>query len=300
MKITKWITTSIAMLALSPVYAGTLILDSTIPLSDTLAAASSNFHPQGLGYDTGTGELLFIQQGSHPIYSTDLSGNITGSRTIGFNHATSVAGDADGYYFSDYTANTNGLDLYSIDKLPADPAVAISTEIAAYGGYPIDVRGGMIYRTENSTNYDWSNLDQIRISSLSSVDSFSTVDLATGNGIGDIAVDAACNAAWVIDYSDSASLRQFDLATGTELESVALNLDGLTAGITYADNKLYYYDWNSGTGSTLSVYSMLDFPCNNLSLETESVPGLSVWGLAIAVLLLGGIGFTRARRINHS
>ena len=43
----------------------------------------------------------------------------------------------------------------------------------------------------------------------------------------------------MIDYTASATLRRFDLTTGNELDSFALGIDGLTAGLTYANDKLY-------------------------------------------------------------
>lgn len=274
-----------------------LNLEYSVNLDDSLADPSSNFHPQGLGYDTATNELLYMQQSSSTIFRTDLNGNVTGSRAIGYNHTTSVAGDGSAYYFSDYTTNSSGLDLFAIDKTPPNAAVSISAETAAYGGYPIDVRGGNVYRTENSNDYDWGNLTQLRVSSLGSVDSFSTVTLAAPSGIGDIAVDAVCNAVWVLDYSVSASLRQFDLTTGSELNSFALGLEGETAGITYANDMLYYYDWNSGSGSTLTAYSMSGFTCNAGPDEVSSVPvpTMPLYGLVMSMLGLLWVGVRRLR-----
>ncbi len=299
MIITKTTTmTSIAIVVLSALsglaYGQTLTLDYTVPLDNTLADPNSNFSPQGLGYDTSSGELLYMQQSSNTIFRTDLNGVITGSRVIGFNHTTSVAGDGVYYYFSDYTANNSGLDLFRIDVSPPNSATSISAEVAAYGGYPIDVRQGNVYRTENTVSYDWSSLSQIRISSLGSVDTFTTLNLATTNGIGDIAVDVACNVVWVIDYSATASLRQFDLVTGSELANFPLGLDGLTAGLTFANNKLYYYDWNNGSGSTLSAYSISGSICGGMS--ATPVPTISAYGLALIALGLLLVASRRLRK----
>jgi hypothetical protein len=148
------------------------------------------------------------------------------------------------------------------------------------------VRDGTLYRTNISTTYNWANLNQIRISSLATPDAgIQTVTLATGAGIGDIAVDKARNNVWMIDYTASATLRRFDLATGDELDSFGLGLDGLTAGLTYANDKLYYYDWNSGSGSALSVFALAGF--------TE-VPEAGT--LAIFCLGLAGLGYARRKR----
>jgi hypothetical protein len=269
----------------SSAMAGTLTLENTFALSNQLADSSSNFHPQGLGYDTSANELLYMQQSTNTIFRTNLSGTITGSRALSPNrhHTTSVAGDGANYYVSDYTSNTSGPDLYRVDKTTC-AAVNMSTDVAAFGGYPIDVRDGNLYRTETSTTYNWSNLNQIRISAVATPDSgVQTVTLATGAGIGDIAVDSARNNVWVIDYAASATLRRFDLATGNELDSFALGLDGLDAGLTYANDKLYYYDWVSGSGSTLSVFALSGF--------TE-VPEAS----ALAIFCIGFAGMAYARR----
>ena len=92
----------------------------------------------------------------------------------------------------------------------------------------------------------------------------------------------------MIDYTASATLHRFDLTTGNELDSFALGIDGLTAGLTYAgltyaNDKLYYYDWVSGSGSTLSVFALSGF--------TE-VPEAS----ALAIFCIGFAGMAYARR----
>jgi len=260
-----------------------LTFEATYALANQLADPNSNFNPQGLGYDTGSNELLFMQQSAQTIYRTDLTGTITGSRAVGYNHTTSVAGDGTNYYFSDYTGNSGGLDVFAIGKASGS-AAALSSEIAGYGGYPIDVRAGNLYRTEASTGYGYGNLDELRISSLAAPDTIlQTLTLAGSVGIGDIAVDEAGGSVWTIDYLASAAIRRFDLATGALLETHLLGLDGLTAGITYADNKLYYYDWQNGSGSTLSVYAI-----------PASVPEAASFGLL--ALGLAGLGLAARRR----
>lgn len=277
----------LALVTVGPAAAGTLTLENTFSLSNQLADSSSNFHPQGLGYDTSTNELLYMQQSSGTIFRTNLSGTITGSVTTNqfLNHTTSVAGDAANYYVSDYTGNSSYLDVHNVNKTTGAVST-LSSEVAAYGGYPIDVRDGNLYRTNVSTSYNWSNLNQIRISSLATPDTgIQTVTLATGAGIGDIAVDSARDNVWVIDYAASATLRRFDLATGSELDSFALGLDGLTGGLTYANDKLYYYDWVSGSGSTLSVFALSGFT------EVPEVGTLAIFGIGLA-----GLAYIRRRR----
>jgi hypothetical protein len=145
---------------------------SAFGLSNQLADPASNVHPQGLGYDTYANELLYMQQSTNTIFRTNLSGTTTGSRALSSNrnHATSVAGDGANYYVSDYTSNISGSDIYPVDKTTG-VAVNMSTDVAAFGGSPIDVRDGNLYRTETSTTYNGSNLKQIRISAVATPDS---------------------------------------------------------------------------------------------------------------------------------
>ena len=249
--------------------AATITLQSTVPLAPQLEAANTNFAPQGLGYDPTTNELLFIQQGTNTIYRTDLSGTIVGTRSIGpinispfgvaptAHHTTSVAADASNYYFTDYTCNSSCTDLYSIGK-SSGSALAISAEIAAYGGYPIDVRNGFLYRTNVSTNYDYSNLNQLRVSAVGAPDAILTTIVLQGSpSIADFSVDHVGMSIWTLDYSPSASIRRFDLTTGAALDTFSVGVDGMTGGLTFANGSLYYYDWVNGS-STLSTFAITD------------------------------------------
>ncbi|SFH68632.1 VPLPA-CTERM sorting domain-containing protein [Albimonas pacifica] len=258
--------------------ATTLDFVASYGLDAALSAGGSNFHPQGLGYDEATGELLFAQQGVGTIHATDLTGAIQSARSTGYSHTTSVAADGTRYFFSDYTANSSGLDVLAMDKAAGSPA-GFSSETAAFGGYPIDVRDGTLYRTESSGGYSWGALTQIRISSLATPDVIDrVVTLDTSLGLGDIAIDLDHNAVWALDYAGSASIRRFDLTTGLQLAAFDLGLDGLDAGLTYADGRLYHYDWIGGSGSTLSVYGIaataVPLPASGLLLAA----GLGVAG----------------------
>ncbi len=278
--------------------AATVSLTNTYALGNALAVGNSNFNPQGMGYDSSANELLFIQQSANNIVRTDLTGQVLGTRTIGAipaygsttaNHTTSVAADAGHYYFSDYTGNSTALDLYSIGKA-AGAAVALSNEIAAYGGYPIDVRNGLLYRTNITTGYSNSNLNQIRISAIGAPDiTTTTLSLGGGLGIADFAVDTDHGAIWVLDYVAGASVRRYDLTSGALQETYALGLDGLTAGMTYANNMLYYYDWNSGSGSSLRTYAIAGLA----SVNPSNVPEPTSLALVGAALALAGVSARR-------
>lgn len=260
---------ALAVLAALPqaASAGALTLNNTYTLGATLSASSSNYHPQGMGFDEAANELIFAQQGGNSIVRTNLAGTVLGTRTIGTipytasftagtaNHVVSVAADAGNYYFSDYTANGNGRDLYKLGKTTG-AATVVGNETAAYGGTPIDVRAGQLYRTEATTGYSNSTLHNIRVSSLAAPDTITKTLTLTGAGIADFAVDTSHNSIWVLDYLASASIRRFDLGTGALLETFGLGLEGLDAGLTYGNGQLFYYDWRSGGGSSLKVFDI--------------------------------------------
>ncbi|WP_412971690.1 hypothetical protein [Glaciecola sp. MF2-115] len=256
-KIKTILMTSVALLSLSGAANAALInLDNTYTLAPNFSSPRGNFHPQGLGYDTASGELLYMQQNVRRIDRSDIFGVFTGSTSIDFSHGTSVAADSTNYYYSNYTSNANGPDLYSKNKITG-VRTQISSDVLAYGGYPIDVRDGKMYRSEYSTTYSWANLSSIRISNLSTIDSIDqTVTLDTLFGIADFGIDSVNNEAWVLDYNANAAIRRFDLTTGALLDVFAVGVDGLDAGLTYANGKLYVYDWVENGPSTLRSYSV--------------------------------------------
>ena len=141
-------------LAISIASAGTPVLEHTYALGAELSHPKNNFYPQGLGVDAATSELLFAQQGSQVIVRTNLAGTVLGTVDLSgnINYTTSVAASADRYYYSDYTSNTGGPDLWSFPKTGGGN-LQEGADIAAFGGYPIDIRGGKMYRTQVSNSY---------------------------------------------------------------------------------------------------------------------------------------------------
>jgi hypothetical protein len=283
--------------------AGALTLSNTYTLGAALSATSGNYHPQGMGFDEAANELIFAQQGGNSIVRTNLTGTVLGTRTIGTiaymgsnttgsaNHVVSVAADAGSYYFSDYTANNSGRDLYKLGKT-SGAAVAVGSETAAFGGYPIDVRAGQLYRTEATTNYTNNSLHNIRVSSTATPDTITKTLTLAGAGIADFAVDTSHNSIWVLDYLASASIRRFDLTTGSLLETFGLGLEGLDAGLTYGNGQLFYYDWRSGSGSNLKVFDVSGIASTTPGALPE--PGALAL-LTVALFAMGAAGRRRAR-----
>ena len=289
----QWIVASALLGACASAHADTLSLDNVVNLPAQFSASACNFNPQGVGVDEGASELLFAQQCSVPFYRTDLNGNLLGSVAVDWNHITSVAADATYYYFADYTGNSSFADLYRMPK-SGPPSATISSAVAAYGGYPIDVRGGVIYRANDSTTYDWSNLTQVRFASVATPDTITkTITLTGNNGMGDFAVDLDGGNLWMLEWTGGRILR-YDLQNGgAPLDSFSLGLDGQTAGLTYFNGKLYYYDWVGGSGSTLRIYTISRGPTATVfAAPVPSSAGWSLVGMA-ALLLLGALAAMR-------
>ena len=80
-----------------------------------------------------------------------------------------------------------------------------------------------------------------------------TLTLSGTAGIGDFGIDHDNGWIWVLEYTASADVHRYDLATGALLQTYALGVDGLTAGLTYGDGKLFIWDWVQNN-STLTVY----------------------------------------------
>jgi hypothetical protein len=180
-----------------------------------------------------------------------------------FDYLTGIAADANFYYLTDYTCNANCPDLFRVAKAGGAPT-QISNEISAYGGYPIAIGGGKIYRGEIINNtYDWTNINQIRVSDLATPDVVTqTHTIALARGIGDLTWDGS--ALWALGYSNennpnrNVDLLRIDPVTGAVLETY-LNVYNPGApytpsGLAYAQGHLYVlnYSETSGVGSTLT------------------------------------------------
>lgn len=277
-----------------------LVLQTTYSLSPQLEQPNNNFAPQGLGYDAFANELLFIQQNTWTIYRTDLTGNVLGSVALGttnYNYpggsfadvpryTVSVTADATNYYFSDYTCNNYCSDLFAVSKSGGNPNT-ISTEVAAYGGYPIDFENGLLYRTEASTSYDYSNLNDIRVAPIGSPDAIIRTLTLSGPGIADFSIDSASNSIFTLDYSATAQIRRYDLLSGALLQIYAPIVDGTSAGLTFANGNLYLYDWQAGQ-STLSVFQVTGLQ--------GAVPEPATWAMMLLGFGATGLAMRRSRK----
>ncbi len=245
------------VLALASTTAGaqTLNATATYSLPSTLSAPSSNFHPQGLGVDESTGRLVYAQQNQNTLYSSALNGSdVQVFSNAAWDHTTSVAAWQGQVYFTDYRSNAGGQDMYKA-TVPSGTRVAYGSYIAAYGGFPLDIRGGELYRTNLPSSYSWAGLNQMVITNVATPNGGSrTFTLNFTSGVGDFGVDLDSNSIWVLEYSSSARIHRYDITSTQLLSTSQVVGDGLDAGLTYYNGNLYYYDWQSGSGSTLTVF----------------------------------------------
>ncbi len=246
---------ALAILAAPTAYAQTLTPSATYSLPSQLENASCNFCPQGLGIDEASQRLLYAQYNSGTVWSTDLSGANLQSFATGIKtNFTSVAAWDGDVYYTDYSSNSSGPDMWRID-LPGGTQSQYSTFTTAYGGFPIDIRNGELYRTNLwSSSYTWANLNQMSITNVATPNGGTrTFSLSGTNGVGDFAVDLDSNSIWVLEYSASARIHQYDINSTARLATYTAVGDGLTAGLTYYNGNLYYYD-HSTSNSTLTVF----------------------------------------------
>ena len=255
---------------------GPFTVDQTISLDANLFTAKhSNFHPQSIDFDPANNQIVFALQGTNTARWVDLNGVAQGfaaTPAVGqnsMNYTTGIAIDGTYLFISDYTCNAsvNCTDLARYTRngqFGIANGITASTEYLAYGGYPLALGGGNLFRGNFSNSYDWTSINQIRVTTVGAPD----VLLRTLNanyiarGIGDMAWDGS--AIWVVGYSsDSVPNRNVDLwrvdpNNGNNLESYAnvftLKAPLRPAGIAYGNNSLYIFGYSEtvGTASTLT------------------------------------------------
>jgi hypothetical protein len=131
----------------------------------------SNFHPQSMTWDPATGGLAIMQQQRSNIDLVSLEGVRTATIVVGLSHTTGIAADPsdeENFYITDYTGNRGGPDLFRITR--AGQRTQISNDNAAYGGFPLAVFDGQMWRAENSNGYDWSALRTVTVRAIDAPD----------------------------------------------------------------------------------------------------------------------------------
>ena len=196
-----------------------------LPLDGAWASVFSNFHPNSACFDEASGNVALMIQSRREIVLVDpATGMREGQVPLGnYSHSVGVACDGDDFYFTDYTANANGPDLFRIGR-PGGAAVQISQATAAYGGYPLTVHEGTMWRTNDSRRYDWTELTTLRVSAAADPDNVAaSFNVAIPGGIGDLCHDGSN--LWVLGNVrqemplPGASLYRVDPATGEVLDA---------------------------------------------------------------------------------
>jgi hypothetical protein len=233
-----------------------------VNLAASFSAVSGNFHPQGLGLASDGVSFSVVQQSTKQIRTMNpttgaLVTTINLSNTL--NHTTGIAYSPtlSQYFVADYTSNTSGPDLWRFTT--AGTATQASTEVLSFGGYPLAVGNGILYRGNTSTGYDWSTTNKIRVSAVGTPDTITATLQPNIGGIEDMAWDGS--ALWVLGYTTDSStatainLYRINPTTGAVLASylnVANSGAGRrAAGVEFLNSKLYIYNWSSGGTSTL-------------------------------------------------
>ncbi len=175
------------------------------------SGAHNNFHPQGACYDRASGRVVLMLQGRRRLDFVDpATGGLAGGLALdAYGHGVGVAcGDA-AFYFSDYSGNAGGPDLF---RVAADNAAEqIGAGVAAFGGFPLAVDGGTMWRGGDSLEYDWSVLRSVRVSPVDAPDDIDAVlEVDVPMGIGDLCHDGA--GLWALGYvHDEAPVPEADL-----------------------------------------------------------------------------------------
>ncbi len=195
------------------------------PLDPVWASVFANFHPNSACYDSETGHVaLMIQSRREIVFVDPANGQRAGQVALGnYSHTTGVACDGDDFYFTDYTANANGPDLFRTNRA-GGAAVQISPAVAAYGGLPLTIHGDTMWRTNDSRRYDWTDLTSVRVSTKAAPDVVQAqFNVAVPEGIGDLCHDGTH--LWVLGNVrqeaplPAASLFRVDPATGEIIDT---------------------------------------------------------------------------------
>ncbi len=187
------------------------------------ASVRSNFHPNSACYDEHTGRVALMIQSRRAIELVSVEdGSRQGSVAIAnYQHAVGVACDGADLYFTDYTSNSNGPDLFRVGRAGAPVQISQSNE--AYGGYPLTIHGDTMWRTnDGERRYDWTPMTRIRVSAKATPDALTgEFDVAIPEGIGDLCHDGV--SLWALGNvrqeapAPNANLYRVDPATGAVL-----------------------------------------------------------------------------------
>jgi hypothetical protein len=228
----------------------------------------NNFHPQSLAYDPTTGFLVYAPQGPTELRFTNQSGVLqatTQLTQVGNNsmyYTTGIAIDSTYLFISDYTCNNGCTDLVRYTRsgnFGITNGINPTFEVQAYGGYPLEIGGGNLFRGNFSNDYTWTSINQIRVSPITSADNIiRTINTNVPRGIGDLAWDGS--ALWAMSYSEyetgnpirTVDLYRIDPNTGATLESytsVYTDPSPLRpAGVAYGNNSLWIFDYSETAG----------------------------------------------------
>jgi hypothetical protein len=249
---------------------GPLAVTGTITLDKQMSGINTNFHPQGMTYDPNLGQFVLALQGPTKLWRVNMNGTVGSTVSLSpsgsnsFNYMTAIAADATNFYVSDYTCNASCPDFFFVAKAGGAPTKD-SADIAAYGGYPVAIGNfGTLYRGNIINNtYDWTGINQIRVSNLASVDTIQTTLTTTiAQGIGDLTWDGS--ALWALGYCHDgvagckANLFKIDPSTGSILETdnAVYTPSGslIPAGLAYSNGVLYVlnYSESAAVAGTIS------------------------------------------------
>ncbi len=221
----------------------------------------SNFHPQSMTWDPGTGALAFMQQRTSNIDLVSLEGARTGTIAIGLSHATGIAADPfdeDSFYITDYTGNRGGPDLFQISR--AGARNQISNDVQAYGGFPLAVYDGQMWRAENSNGYDWAPLRTVSIRAIDAPDVvLSSFRHGVNRGPDDYCHDG--DTLWMLGWENNVrgpvdlfALNPEDGAVISEFDDLFSCADGNPAGLACDFDRnmwIWCYSEQAGTQSRL-------------------------------------------------